>query len=143
MILIVDASAVGAMLFGEAEGAWVRGQITRQMLLVPSVFHFELGNTCWSKSRRHPDVAEQFLSAWLDWNSEPPVTAVPVDLVTTMKLARGHGLTFYDASYLWLAQAQASALISLDAQLVRAARGLGLRAPSPTDSGQTTPRSRN
>ena len=143
MIRVVDASAVAAMLFGEPEGEWVRDQLTRQSLFVPAVFDFELGNTCRSKSRWHPEAAVTFLEAWLDWNSEPPVAALAVDLFATMDLARDHGLTFYDASYLWLARAREATLISLDAQLVRAARSLGLPAPSPNDPDQTPPRSRN
>jgi predicted nucleic acid-binding protein len=145
MALVVDASAIGAMLFGEPDGAWVHGLISREALIVPAMFHFELGNICWVKLRRHPDETDFLLSSWLDWNAQPPVVAMAVDLPVTMQLARDHGLTFYDASYLWLTQERATDLISLDAKLVRAARGLGLDAPVPGDgrSCHTTPRSRN
>ena len=143
MIRVVDASAVAAMLFGEPDGPWVHALISGQLLFVPSIFHFELGNTCRMKSRRHPDKADALLTAWSDWNVQPPVTALAIDLTTTMELARDHNLTFYDASYLWLARDRASELISLDAQLVRVARSLGLHAPSPADGGQITPRPRN
>jgi predicted nucleic acid-binding protein len=126
MIRVVDASAVAAMLFGEPDGPWVHARLSGQLLFVPRIFHFELGNTCRMKSRRHPDKAEELLTAWLYWNIQPPVTGMAIDLTTTMELARHHNLTFCDASYLWLAQNHASVLISLDAQLVRAARSLGL-----------------
>ena len=49
----------------------------------------------------------------------------------SLTLACEHGLTFYDASYLWLAMDGGVDLISLDGDLVRIARGLGLNAPSP------------
>ena len=143
MIRVVDASAVAAMLFGEPDGPWVHALLSGQLLLVPSIFHFEISNTCLMKSRRHPDKAEALLTAWLDWNVQPPVTVMAIDLTTTMELARDHNLTFYDASYLWLAQDHASELISLDAKLVRAARSLGLYAPSPAGGGQMIPRSRS
>jgi predicted nucleic acid-binding protein len=61
------------------------------------------------------------------------------DPADTLRLAFETGLTFYDASYVRLAQDYDADLISLDAQLVRVARGLGLRAPAP----HTTPRSRS
>ena len=143
MIRVVAASAVAAMLFGEHDGPWVHALLSGPPLIVPGIFHFELGNTCRMKCRRHPDEAEALLANWLDWNSEPPVTAMATDLIATMHLAWDHNLTFYDASYLWLAQDRAAELISLDNALVLAARSLGVQAPSPGDGDQTTPRSRN
>ena len=143
MIRVVDASAVAAMLFGESDGAWVHRLLSGPPLIVPGIFHFELGNTCRMKCRRHPDEAEALLANWLDWNSEPPVTAMATDLIATMHLAQDHSLTLYDASYLWLAQDRTAELISLDNALVLAARSLGVKAPSPRDGDQTTPRSRN
>ncbi|HEY2618410.1 MAG TPA: type II toxin-antitoxin system VapC family toxin [Acetobacteraceae bacterium] len=143
MIRVVDASAVAAMLFGEPDGVWVHALLSGEPLFVPSIFHFELGNICRMKCRRHPDKAEELLTAWLDWNVQPPVTAIAIDPTTTMELARQHNLTFYDASYLWLAQDRASEIISLDAHLVCAARSLGLHAPSPTDGRRIAPRSRD
>ncbi|HME24129.1 MAG TPA: type II toxin-antitoxin system VapC family toxin [Acetobacteraceae bacterium] len=85
MIRVVDASAVAAMLFGEPDGPWVHALISGQLLFVPSIFHFELGNTCRMKSRRHPDKADALLTAWSDWNVQPPVTALAIDLTTTME----------------------------------------------------------
>ena len=70
---------------------------------------------------------------------------IDIDLIDTLRLARDQNLTFYDAGYLWLARERAADLISLDGQLVRAARRLGLYAPAPHDgpADHTTPRSRN
>jgi predicted nucleic acid-binding protein len=143
MIRVVDASAVAALLFGEPDGPWVHSRISGPALIVPAVFHFELGNVCRMKSRRHPESAAVFLDAWLDWNIQPPVTAMAIDLAATMELAGALNLTFYDASYLWLAQHQGGELISLDAELVRAARNSGVSAPLPAPRNQTTPRSRH
>ena len=143
MIHVVDASAIGALLFGEADGNWVRSLITGQILIVPAMFHFELGNVCWLKLRRHPQEAGALLNAWLDWNVQPPVAAMAVDFIDAMRVAHEHNLTFYDASYLWLARDHTADLISLDARLVRTARSIGLHAPTPGDTDHSTPRSRN
>lgn len=143
MACVVDASAVGAMLFGEPDGKWVHGLMSRPALIVPAMFHFEIGNICWTKLRRHPGEADALLAAWLDWNVQPPVAVMAIDLVETMQLAREHDLSFYDASYLWLTRDRSADLISLDAKLVRAARKLGLHAPAPDTTDHTTPRSRN
>jgi predicted nucleic acid-binding protein len=145
MIPVVDASAIGALLFGEADGAWVHHMTSGLTFIVPAMFHFELGNICWTKMRRHPGESTALLDAWLAWNAQPPVVVMAIDLAATMQLARDTGLTFYDASYLWLARDHAADVISLDAKLVRAARSLGVYAPSPGDppTPHTTPRSRN
>ncbi len=116
MIPVVDASAIGALLFGEADGAWVHRMTSGLTFVIPAMF------AC---------------------NAEPPVAVMAIDLTDTMQLARDTSLTFYDASYLWLARDRAVDLISLDAKLVRAARSLGVYAPSPGDPSHTTPRSRN
>jgi predicted nucleic acid-binding protein len=144
-VRVVDASAFGALLFGEAAKPWVQDQTRGAVLIAPPLLHFELGNVCWVKMRRNPNQADALLSAWLDWTEQPPVAVVDIDFIDTMRLARRHDLTFYDASYLWLAQERAGDLISLDRKLVRAARRLGIHAPVPRESpaGHTTPRSRN
>src|SRR3954464_11156666 len=103
MARVVDASAIGALLFGEQDGPWVHAMVSGLVVMVPGIFQFELGNTCWTKLRRHPGAAEALLNAWSDWAAKPPVVAMPVDLISTMQLARETNLTFYDASYLWLA----------------------------------------
>src|SRR3954451_16595627 len=124
MAHVVDASAIGAMLFGEPDGKWVHGMISGPTLMVPALFHFEIGNICWTKQRRHPGEANALLDAWLDWNAQPPVVVMAIDLAGTMQLAREHNLTFYDASYLWLTRDRSAQLISLDAKLVHAARAI-------------------
>ena len=145
MIPVVDASAIGALLFGERDGPWVHGMVSGLTFVVPAMFHFELGNICWTKIRRYPTSPTPCSAIWLRWNAQPPVAAMAVDLIDTMQLARETSLTFYDASYLWLAQDRAVDLISLDAKLVHAATSLGVYAPSPRDEAapQHTPRSRN
>jgi predicted nucleic acid-binding protein len=40
-----------------------------------------------------------------------------VDVAGTLRLAEQHGVTFYDASYLWLAEALGATLVSLDGRL--------------------------
>ena len=145
MIPVVDASAIGALMFGETDGPWVHGMTSGLTFVVPAMFHFELGNVCWTKMRRYPDQSKTLLNAWLSWNAQPPVAAMAVDLIATMQLAHETSLTFYDASYLWLARDRAVDLISLDTKLVRAARSLGVCAPSPGDGAvrHHTPCSRN
>jgi predicted nucleic acid-binding protein len=130
MIQIVDASAIAALVFGEPEKPWVEDVTDNAELLAPSLLPFELGNICWKKLRRSPEQADIILAAWNAWCASALVKSEATDPVETLILAREHNLTFYDASYLWLAQDRAAQLISLDARLVRTARQLGLDAPA-------------
>jgi predicted nucleic acid-binding protein len=143
MIRVVDASAIGALIFGEKEKSWVETQTASAELIAPPLLDFELGNICWKKLRRFPEDAELLLAAWDSWCASTLVANMPSDPIQSIRLARTHGLTFYDASYLWLAQYRNADLISLDARLVRVARSMGLHAPMPNDTGHTTPRSRS
>jgi predicted nucleic acid-binding protein len=143
MTRVVDASAVAALLFNETAALWVQDATFGELLIAPGLIHFELGNLCWKKMRRSPAQADALRRNWMNWNVSSPVTLSDVDLGETMRFARDHNLTFYDASYLWLAHDRTADLISLDAKLVRAARTIGLHAPAPDNRGYTTPRSRN
>jgi len=127
------------MLLVEQEATWVDEQTAGHDLVAPAILLFELGNVFWKRLRRQASDADQLIAIWAAWTASFPVQLVEPDPVSTLRLAHQSGLTFYDASYVSVAQARDADLVSLDAQLVRTARRLGLRALTP----QTTPRSRN
>ena len=139
MTRVVDASAIGALVFGEPEKPWVESHIASVELIAPSLLRFELGNICWKKVRRFPDEANRLMAAYDLWCMSELVRDEPIDSIQTLRLARAHELSFYDASYLYLAANRRADLVSLDARLVRVARSLGLHAPAP----HTTRRPRN
>ena len=139
MIRIVDASAIGAVLLVEQESAWVTEQTDGSELIGPAILPFEVGNICWKRLRRSPADTDRVMAIWSAWSASLPVRLVMPDPTYTLRLAYETGLTFYDASYVRLAQDYDADLVSLDAQLVRVARRLGLRAPA----SHTTPRSRS
>jgi predicted nucleic acid-binding protein len=100
MIRVVDASAIGALVFGEREKPWVEAQTDESKLIAPPLLLFELGNICWKKLRRFPQQADVLLPARNTWCASALVKAEPTDPTRTIDLAREHDLTFYDASYL-------------------------------------------
>lgn len=51
---VVDASALGAIAFGEAEAASVLGTLAEAELVAPRLLLFELGNNAWKKVTREP-----------------------------------------------------------------------------------------
>lgn len=118
MTLVVDASAIAAVLFAEEEGATVRAHVRGESLLAPQLIDYELANICWKRIRRTPGSQLEMLRmlAGVDTLS---ITRVPVPPSEVVTLAVRTGLTAYDAAYLWLAHSRDLELVTLDNQLAR------------------------
>ena len=119
-VKVVDASALGALLFGEPEGAAVAGRLREGGLIAPALLPFEVANVCLKKMRRHPDQRDALVVAF-EMLDRMEVDVVGVDHGQVLGLAERIGLTAYDASYLWLARRTGSELVTLDRQLEAAA----------------------
>ena len=120
MAVVVDASAIGAIMFGEPEGATLSAHLEGQTLLAPTLIDVELSNLALKKARKRPEQLPQiFLS--LQAALALPVSRIGVPGAEAFALAAETGLTAYDASYLWLARARDAELVTLDAALARAA----------------------
>jgi predicted nucleic acid-binding protein len=113
---VVDASALGALLFGEPDGEAIAERLQEANLVAPALLPFEVANTCLKKMRRHPDQRDALMMAFgmLD---QMEIGIGPVDHGEVLDLAERSGLTAYDASYLWLARRTGSELVTLDRQL--------------------------
>jgi predicted nucleic acid-binding protein len=117
-VIVVDASAIAAVLFDEDEAEPVLASI-RGTLIAPSLLPYELASVCTTKLARHLHQAQTILSRYrlfprLDIElTEPQWHTVP-------QLAIRWGLSAYDACYLQLALERGAALVTLDARLARA-----------------------
>ena len=117
---VVDASALGAILFGEPESDAVGERLKGLLLVAPALLRFELANVCWKKVRRFPERRDSLLAAH-DFLAQMAIYEVEVRFGEVLELAESTGITAYDASYLWLARALGLELVTLDAKLARAA----------------------
>ena len=120
MVVVVDASAVAAIAFGEPDGPTLTAHLSGQSLIAPTLFDYELANIAWKKSRRHPVLAPAIQAA-LEASAYLPINRVAVPAGEMLRLARATGLTAYDASYLWLARSRDAELVTLDSRLAKAA----------------------
>jgi predicted nucleic acid-binding protein len=116
---VVDASALAAILFGEPGAQAVVEALADSKLLAPTLIEYELGNTCLKKCRRYPGLARQLRSSFGEMKSLD-LRLYDVDSPATLALAGIHFLSFYDASYLWLAQELRLPLVTLDARMRKA-----------------------
>jgi predicted nucleic acid-binding protein len=116
MTIVVDASAVGAMLFNEPEGATIRAHIRDETLVAPELIDYELANICVKRMRRYSDEAAETL-ALLESLHHVPIDRVRVPPGPVAELAAQTNLSAYDAAYLWLALSRDAELVTLDQRL--------------------------
>jgi predicted nucleic acid-binding protein len=117
-VKVVDASALAAVLFGEPAAEDVAAQLGDAVLAAPALIEYEIGNACWKKCRRHPALADA-LRAALAALPAMDLRLHDVDAAGVLEIARRRNVTFYDASYLWLAERLGAPLVTLDERLAR------------------------
>jgi predicted nucleic acid-binding protein len=115
-VKVVDASALGALLFGEPDGAVIAERLRGENLVAPGLLPFEVANICLKKMRRHPHERHALMTTF-GLLERMEVGIVDVDHGEVLGVAERSGLTAYDASYLWLARIMSSELVTLDRRL--------------------------
>jgi len=120
MAVVVDASAIGAVMFNEPVAPELMVQLEGETLLAPALLDFELVNIAWKKARREPRLAPE-IALSLAAALRIAITRVSVPALDVYQLGVRTGLTGYDASYLWLARSRDLHLVTMDAELARAA----------------------
>ncbi len=118
---VVDASALGALVFGEPEAEKIAALLSDGPLVAPALLTFELASICLKKIKARPAQRALIIEAF-DYTEELQIEYVDMDHVSVIALAEETGLTTYDASYLWLARELHGDLVTLDKRLQRAAR---------------------
>ena len=119
-VLVVDASALGALVFGEPRAEEMAEALSHGPIVAPALLWFELTSICLRKVSLYPKQKEQILTAFLSARNLA-IEVADVDHLEVIELARETGLTSYDASYLWLAFHLKGKLITLDKKLLKAA----------------------
>ena len=126
-MIVIDASmAVALMLPDEpAPTLAVRSRIYAGPLIAPSHWPVEVGNALLGATRRGRITPADRLGA-IHRLSELDVAiadhSAALVWAECFGLAEAHGLTLYDAVYLWLSCKSGAALASNDRDLVKAAR---------------------
>lgn len=121
--IVIDASALGAIVYDEPEGEAIALRVNRRQPIAPALIWFEMASICLKKIKKHPDQSERLLAAFRD-APQMGVQVREVTLVDVVPLARQTGLSAYDASYLWLARHLKAELVTLDQELDEAWKGV-------------------
>jgi predicted nucleic acid-binding protein len=118
--MVIDASALGAILLDEPEADEIVRRIAGQRLAAPNLIGFEIANLFATRIRREPERQAAYLEL-LDVFADFRIEQMDVDLHGVLRLAIATRLTAYDAAYLWLARHLGAPLVTLDARLAAAA----------------------
>ena len=120
-LLVVDASAVAALLFLEPEAEELVEQLRGSDLVAPQLLAYEIANVAAMRLRRRL-VAPAAATKAIELFGRLDVRLHSVTAAHAFEAATRTGLTAYDGAYLWLAKALGSRLVTLDRRLARVAR---------------------
>jgi len=124
--MVIDASAVAALLFIEPECDAIAARVAGARLSAPTLLGFEIANVTLTKLKRHPNLADRIaardrVAALFGLFDQMGIELMPVVHPEVVALAERTGLSAYDASYLWLARHLGAELVTLDRRLAAAA----------------------
>lgn len=125
MELVIDTSALLAVLLGEPERAALITLTQSATLLTPGSVPWEVGNGLIAGFRRKRLSARQVRDAWTSFE-RIPLRLVDVAVPTALGLAEQLGVYAYDAYIMEAARARRVPLLALDGRLRTAAAKLGL-----------------
>jgi predicted nucleic acid-binding protein len=123
--VVVDTSALLAVLLEEPERPALIAATTGAVLLAPASLPWEVGNALVAAIRRQRLSAAAAQAAWAAYGSVP-IRLVEVDIAQAIGLATELGVYAYDAYMLEAARSARVPLLTLDAALARAARSIGV-----------------
>ncbi|TAK67813.1 MAG: PIN domain-containing protein [Betaproteobacteria bacterium] len=119
---VVDCSALAAVVFEEDWAGEVVPKLKGRRLIAPALLPFELAQVCSTKMRRQPTQSAILLDQFVAALGELGLDLEPVGFDELPALAEQHGLSCYDAAYLWLALAHQAPLVTFDRRLAAAYR---------------------
>jgi predicted nucleic acid-binding protein len=121
---VVDASIVLRWLLKEPAGPSARSLADHvagtDILAAPELIHYEIANALATKTDLGDAAVLEAYSFFLDLGIET-YSLGPEELSSSIRFARGYGITAYDASYLSLAVALGVRLLTGDARFARRA----------------------
>jgi len=126
MDLVVDTSAVIAVIAGEPERDAIIGRTKGATLAAPASLHWEVGNAFSAMFRRRRITLEGARAAIRSYE-KIVFRFMDVDLGQSLELSERLELNAYDAYVLSCALTLRSPLVTLDTKLAAAAPSVGVR----------------
>ena len=115
---VVDASVLGALIFGEPRAGEAAALLEGADLYAPGLMAYELTHIAQKKSVQFPDRLNAFQEA-LEAALRMDIRWSDVRQSAVLRLALETGLTTYDACYLYLSRLLGAELATFDERLRR------------------------
>jgi predicted nucleic acid-binding protein len=129
-VVVVDASVLAAVAFGEARAEEGAAILRGKRLVAPTLLWYEMSEVarvkCAARPEETPAIEEQFSMA-----CRLPILLQTPDWAVLPRLALDWGLTAYDAAYLLLARSHGAPLATFDRRLHVAATRAGTEPAIP------------
>jgi predicted nucleic acid-binding protein len=132
-VLVLDVSVAATWFLSDERSSAADALLDRvaaRGAIVPALFRWEIENVLLSAERASRLTAEDVDAALESLRDLPITLEYPEARLfpgNEVGLARHYGLTAYDAAYLALAANRRLPIATLDSELARAARDLGIR----------------
>lgn len=115
---VLDASAVGAILFREQQTQVIEQEIENGIWLAPTLLDYEVGSIYLKKIAKYPGLKRDLEKSYHLF-SQLPIDRVEIPIPEAVLEAVKHRLTIYDACYYWLSKRLHAKLVTLDKKLLR------------------------
>lgn len=119
--IVIDCSVVMAFILPDEKNTPIAKKLSKEFgskykLISPNLLEFETGNALKSAvlSRRITRPESEFL---FETFRQLHINFFPIKQESVLRLSLKHNISFYDASYLYLAKANKCELLTLDKKL--------------------------
>jgi predicted nucleic acid-binding protein len=126
MDIVIDTSALIAVLVGEPEKSKIVAATSGQTLIGPASIPWEVGNAFSAMMKQKRIGVEEAHRALAIFNTLP-LRYVPADLFRALSIAHQTGLYAYDAYFLDCALRHVAPLLTLDGALRAAAAKMNVK----------------
>ena len=126
MDVLLDASAIMAVILNEPNRAKVIGLTEDRTLLSPEIISFEIGNALINLYKRQKITETKLLDAYKTFTGIP-IRLINIDIEKALKIACKYKIYAYDAYYLETAYRLNSPLITFDALMKDVGTDLNIR----------------
>ena len=125
MDIVIDTSALLAVIVGEPERDSIVETTSGHTLIGPGSIPWEVGNAFSAMMKQHRLTLDDAQEGLRVFNSVP-IRYVKVDLDNALSMANQESMYAYDAYFLVCALRHAAPLLTLDRKLMRAAQNIGI-----------------
>jgi predicted nucleic acid-binding protein len=130
-VIVVDTTVLADFLIGDQKLKEAACMLAREDpdWITTGLWRYELGNVFWKKIQFETDERKRLMVSLNDAEHLLVETIDRVDRPAILDVACGAGLTYYDASYVWLARSRKLNLRTRDKRILERCADVALPMP--------------